>query len=210
MDSGKRIAAKAVILIALCVGFVGGYGGFWVARWQAAKSSDHGVIRASGIELVGPGGKVFSTLAQDPSNGSAGMSFYDENGKLRATVGLRAAARLPSGQWSKYAPSVVFLGNDGGSRLELLVDTWDKPVMYMGSADWEGRVVLGHGGISSEGPPPGDSPVWELGFTTPGRTGTTLIGTAEAFGSRHATSFIGLNDQTHSLAIEPDGVRKLR
>jgi len=208
MRSDMGVPVKAVILTALCVGFVGGYAGFWVGRWQATRSSHPSAIRASRIELVGPDGRTLSTLAQDPAKGSAGVSFCDENGKVRVTVGLQATERLPSGRWSKYEPSIIFLGEDGGSRLELILDTWDRPTMYMGSADRERRVVLGHDGISSEGGV-GDSPVWALGFTTPGRAATTLIGTTEALGTDHATGFIALHDRTHSLAVEPGGWRNL-
>ncbi len=208
VESGKFITMKTVLLLAFCAGVVGGYTGFWVARWQSAASSDRAVIRASRIDLVGRGGKIFSTVAQDSEKGSAALRFYDENGNARATVGLQAAVRSAAGEWSKYAPSLEFFGNDGGPRLRLLVDTWDKPVMYMGAADWEQRIILGHGGISSEGPT-GDSPIWELGFTTPGRTATTIIGTTEIGGTKHATSFVALNNQTHSLAIQPGGVHKL-
>jgi len=208
MDSNRSAVIKAIILTGLCVGFVGGYGGFWVGHWQSMKSlhAMAPVVRSSRFELVDRDGRLLSTLAGDPEKGSVGISFYDENGKVRTTVGLQAAERLPSRQWSQYRPSILFFGNDGGSRLQLVLDAWDKPVMYMGSADWEGRVILGHGSISSEGGT-GDSRVWALGFTTPGRVATTLIGTTEALGANRATGFIGLKDRDHNLSVEPSGIR---
>ena len=125
-----------VIAVSLMAGFGGGVVG---ARLTRAGEGNHpsGTIRARSFELVDASGKAISIWGVS-KQGHALLAFMDYDGaadekqgysrgldgplKLRATIGVAGAL-----------PFLTFRGNNGRPRMNLYLDAWQKPLLWMGT-----------------------------------------------------------------------------
>jgi hypothetical protein len=189
------------LLSAFLFGSTGGYLGFRLAELRPVSgdlSSKSITVRASRFELIDDSGRVLATLASSPEAGTANLSFYDDKGRLRETVGMQAGERdlsFPK-RWLGYRPVIEFFGEDGHSRFNIALDRWDKPLMAMGAPDSEAQIVLGHGSMNDEGMV-SDTPVWMIGLQAPDKTAVAKMGTINSLAGKQAKAFLEIKDQQH-------------
>jgi hypothetical protein len=135
-----------IIAVSLLAGFGGGVVG---ARLTRAAEGDRPprVVRARSFELVDETGKAISIWGVS-KQGHALLAFMDyesEQGekqehspglddplKLRTAIGVAGSLSF-----------LTFRGDNGGTRMNLYLDAWQKPLLWMGDETGRTRVGLG-------------------------------------------------------------------
>ena len=100
--------------LSLCFGFLGGYAAFRLANQKSSSTNlgESPVVRATRFELVNESGKRLATWSADSAIGTVSISFFDEHGKVRTTLGT--TMRYSSASEAHYTPLLEMKGNDGG------------------------------------------------------------------------------------------------
>jgi len=149
-------------------------------------------VRAERFELLNPSNHVIAYWGRDWKTGQILLSFLDEKDRQRAQFGVAPMQRFDS----SFSPFEVLLGADGRVRLQQVLDSSDRPVLTMGDAASENRLLLGHW-------PTADMPVddkdhwdkWSLAFPDLRNGGDSLdLGASTPLNSNGRAGYVRLKD----------------
>ena len=197
-----KVIAQSILSVVL--GFCGGV----VALNIAPRLEFHGLrpnvtagtVRAERFELVGPADNLLAYWGHDWQRGRILIAFLDEKGRLRTEFGVESQGPFNA----NFAPYTALLGSDGRVRIQQRLDGSQSPVLTMGDAATENRLLLGHWS-TSDMPMPGDDrdpwDKWSLVFRDPshGTQDFVDIGVTIPLNTKLRTGYVVLRDSSEHV-----------
>ena len=186
-------------VLSIVLGFCGGAAALRIApRLQSPGVHPNitaGTIRAERFEVVGPSDNLLAYWGHDWQRGRVLITFLDEKGRPRAEFGVESQ----SGFNTNFKPFTTLIGSDGGIRIRQSLDSSQRPVLTMGDAATENRLLLGHW-LTTDMPGDDRDPLdkWSLVFRDPsyGSEYSVDIGSTTPLNTKRRTGYVALRDSS--------------
>jgi hypothetical protein len=183
-------------ILSLILGFCGGIISVKLAPRLQSRGFKPDItartVRAERFELVDPSNRLNAYWGRDWQGGRILIAFFDEKDRPRAQFGVESSAAFNS----NFAPFTALLGSDGRIRIQQRLDSSQRPVLTMGDAASETRLLLGHW-LTTDMPGDDKDPwdKWSLVFPDLVHGGDSLdLGATTPLNSKRRTGYVVLRD----------------